>query len=284
MTPPEIDADRTADNHWLTRVIPNKFPALQIEENVLRVSDAQGFQRMGGCGAHEVIIESPSHTTILAHQSIEQIERVLRMAQRRFLDLLRDKRFQAVIIFKNHGEGAGTSLAHPHWQVIATPVVPRTLRLKHFEAAQSFDRTGRCLYCVLLERELEAATRVVAANEDFVAICPYASHLPFETWIVPRYHQSSFGRVNGDHITALASLLKDVLFRLHLALDNPDFNLTIDTAPRGDEEEEYFLWHLRILPRLSTPAGFEMGSGMFINTVLPEEAANFLRTIETKTR
>ena len=238
LTPPEIDAERPNPEEWLTRVVANKFPALQIEEDAQRSSDAEGFQWMGGCGAHEVIVESPHHSTLLAHQPASQIERVLRTAQRRSLDLMRDRRFQAVIIFKNHGESAGTSLSHPHWQLIATPVVPRTLRLKHFEAAQSFDRTGRCLYCVLLEREQQAATRVIASNDEFAAICPYASHLPFETWILPKQHQPSFGHASPTRLAGLARILKEVLLRLSVALDNPDFNLTIDTAPRGDEDKE----------------------------------------------
>lgn len=280
LTPPEIYAERPNGRGWQVRVIPNKFPALRIEEDRQRVVDGFGNQWMGGCGAHEVLIESPEHSVFLPYQPIDQIERVLRTAQSRYNDLMRDQRFQTVIVFKNHGVAAGTSLAHPHWQLIATPVVPRLLRLKHFEAAEYFDRTGRCLYCVIAKRELDAQERMVTANKEFVAFCPYAAHVPFETWILPRKHQSSFGQAEPDKLAALASLLKDVLLRLTAGLDNPDYNLTIDTAPRGDEEKSYFLWHLRILPRLSEPAGFEMGSGMSINTVLPEESAKFLREVD----
>lgn len=279
LTPPEIYAERPDGGDWQVRVIPNKFPALRIEEDDRRIMDGFGNQWMGGCGAHEVIIESPRHSALLANQPLEQVERVLRTAQLRYNDLMRDHRFQTVIVFKNHGVAAGTSLEHPHWQLIATPVVPRLLRLKHFEAAEYFDRTGRCLYCVIVERELDAQERIVATNKDFVALCPYAAHVPFETWILPRSHQSSFGQAEPYRLASLAALLKDVLQRLTVELDNPDYNLSIDTAPRGDEEKSYFLWHLRVLPRLSEPAGFEMGSGMSINTVLPEESAKCLREV-----
>lgn len=264
---------------WSVRVIPNKYPALRVEKDPGRVVQGGLFREMAGCGAHEVIIESPEHTMFLGHQPTAQIERVLRMVQLRMNDLMQDTRLQAVILFKNHGEKAGTSLAHPHWQVIATPVVPHLLRLKHTVATEYFDTTGRCLYCVLLEQELADRVRVLTTNDRYAAVLPYASRAPFETWILPRRHESSFGRVPGGDLWPLAELLKEVLSRLHAGLDNPDFNLVINTVARGDEGKRYFLWHVQIVPRLATPAGFEMGSGMSINTVLPEEGAKFLRDV-----
>ncbi|MEW4528750.1 MAG: galactose-1-phosphate uridylyltransferase [Maioricimonas sp. JB045] len=286
MTPPEIAAvrpDGGGDSDWLVRVIPNKFPALRIEEDDHRQEDGPLFRHMGGCGAHEVIVESPEHSLLLCQQPVEQIERVLKIAQSRFNDLMRDHRFQSIIIFKNHGERAGTSLRHPHWQIIATPVVPRMLRQRYEQATEHFDRTGDCLYCDLVSAELEADKRIIVTNAHFVAFMPYASHLPFETWIVPLRQQATFGQVSPGEFPALAAILKDVLLRLYVALDNPDFNLTVDVAPRGDEEKAYYQWHIRVLPRLSTRAGFEMGSGMAINTVLPEEAARFLRNGRSST-
>lgn len=287
LAPHEIYVERPlggSGHEWSVRVVPNKFPALQVEEQPLRHMDPHGFRSLGGCGAHEVIIESPDHARLLCDQPVEQIERVLRAAQIRCQDLMRDARIQTVIVFKNHGEGAGTSLVHPHWQLIANPVVPRLLRLKHDVATTYFDQTGECLYCDLVQRELECRQRVLATNDAFVAFLPYASHVPFETWILPRRQIAAFTSQPRDDFRALADLLKIVLSSLHRALDNPDYNLTIDTVARGDETEAYFLWHMRILPRLSTPGGFEMGSGMSINTVLPEEAAAFLREKEFATR
>lgn len=181
LAPQEIYAERSpggATADWLVRVIPNKFPALRIEENHQRHDEDNGFRFLGGCGAHEVIIESPDHNRPLCEQPVEQVERVLRTAQVRYQDLMRDTRFQTVILFKNHGEGAGTSLRHPHWQLIATPVVPRLLRLKHQVATEYFDQTGDCLYCVMTHRELQSGRRVLAVNDKFVALLPYASHVP----------------------------------------------------------------------------------------------------------
>lgn len=277
---PEIYSIRTTATEWQVRVIANKFPALRIEEDNRRQREGHLFASMGGCGAHEVIIESPDHDRFLAHQPVEHIERVLQALRARFQDLMRDTRFQTIVIFKNHGERAGTSLRHPHWQLIATPVVPRLLRLKHAVATDYFDRSGRCVYCTLLEDELAFQKRVLVENAEFAAILPYASHVPFEIAIYPKAHCSSFGLIDASLLRPLAEICREVLGKLHLGLGNPDFNVTINTAPRGDESKGYFLWHIQIMPRLTTPAGFELGSGMFINTVLPEAATRFLRDVE----
>lgn len=281
LTPPEIYSVPSTNgaSQWRVRVVANKFPALKIEEQPGRHYEQEFFSFMAGCGAHEVIVESPDHLTPLAQQPVDQIECVLRTLQLRYQDLMRDRRFQTVILFKNHGIDAGTSLTHPHWQLIATPVVPRLLRLKHFEASEYFDRTGNCLYCELVAHEIAAAKRIVARNEHFVAIVPYASHSPFEIWILPLTRQASFLLVSNERILHLARILKQVLLKLHTGLNNPSFNLTIDDAPRGDEDKEYFLWHLRVVPRLTTRAGFELGSGMAINSVMPEDAAAFLNDV-----
>ncbi len=281
LTPNEIFAVRASGAgpaEWQTRVVPNKFPALRIEEDDRRVQESRVYEHMGGCGAHEVVIESPAHTAFLASLPRAHVETVVRTLHARYVDLLRDKRFQTVVVFKNHGERAGTSLRHPHWQIIATPVVPRLLRMKLREATEYFDRYGCCLYDVLLEQELAAQRRIIAVNSEFVAFAPYASHLPFETWIMPRRSQAGFSALLPGQIPPLAVILSDVLRKMYVGLEDPHFNLTVDTVPRGEEDEPHFRWHIRVLPRLSTAAGFELGSGMSINTVLPEDAAEFLRT------
>ncbi len=283
LTPPEIFAHRSPNDrdpsNWMVRVFANKFPALRTDETPVRSEDANHFSSMAGCGAHEVIIESPRHDVFLGQQPIGQVELILGTLQYRYRALMSDKRFQTVVLFKNHGLGAGTSLQHPHWQLIATPIVPRLLRMQHYEAESYFDRHGVCLYCAMLERELAAERRILAHNHDYVAFLPFASHVPFETWIMPRSAQPSFNVVDEKQLRSLAEILKTALLKLYTGLDDPDFNLTIDDVPRGDDDKDYFRWHMRILPRLSTPAGFEMGSGMSINTVLPEEAATFLRDV-----
>jgi UDPglucose--hexose-1-phosphate uridylyltransferase len=284
LTPAEVFAVRDGSppnsRGWKVRVMPNKFPALRIEEDFHRGQSGRLFSYMGGCGAHEVIIDSPSHSLVLAQQAVEQVRLLLWTLQQRYIDLMRDPRFQTIVLFKNHGERAGTSLAHPHCQLIAASVVPHMLRHKLSVAAQYFDRTGECVYCAMAEEELAAKERLVTMNDHFIALCPYASTVPFETWIFPRVRQSSFRWLDPSLLRPLAEILKNVLARLYVGLNDPDFNLTIDTVPRGEEQGEYFLWHIQILPRLTQRAGFEMGSGMSINPVLPEEAAALLREVK----
>jgi UDPglucose--hexose-1-phosphate uridylyltransferase len=277
LTPAEIL--RVADASgagWSVRVVSNKFPALEPVASSEQTELGPVFREMGGYGAHEIVIESPDHSCRLADQPVEQIERVLDVLHSRFTALMADPRLRSIIIFKNHGEAAGTSLAHPHWQIIATPVVPRLLRIKHAVATEYFDRTGSCVYRVLIEAERASRSRVLAENEHYIAVLPYASALAYQIRILPRVHDASFGRVPIEFLRPLAEILKTVLAKLSALLDDPAFNLTVDTAPLGDADEPYFLWHIDILPRLTTPAGFELGSGMPINAMLPEEATRLL--------
>lgn len=264
---------------WSVRVVPNKFPAL--DHTALPETSELGpvFREMGGYGAHEIVIESPEHSRSLADQPLEQIDRVLTAIHRRFLSLMHDRRLRSIVVFKNHGRRAGTSLSHPHWQIVATPVVPHQLRLKHSIATDYYDKTSRCLYSVALQQELSAGQRVLIQNDDYVAVAPFASHAPYQIRILPREHQASFANVDPSRLRTLSDVLKNTLVRLNRLLGDPHFNLTLGTAPIGDEDERYFLWHIDVIPRLATPAGFELGSGMSINPVLPEQAVSELLNV-----
>jgi UDPglucose--hexose-1-phosphate uridylyltransferase len=275
--PPEsLRVPAQSDQPWTVRIIPNKYPVL--ENSTVPFHRGSGlFPESGGRGVHEVVIESPDHETFLADQPQKQVEALLWAMRERSRAMATDARLRSILIFKNHGEGAGTSMRHPHWQMVATPVVPRMHRMRHAIAQEHFDRTDRCLYCDLLEEETAVGTRMVAENAGFAAMAPFASHMAFQIRILPKRHASSFLNAWDADLPDLARILIAVLRRLHAALDNPPFNLTLNSAPLGDEEKQYFLWHLDIIPRLSTPAGFEMGSGMAINTVMPEAAAEILR-------
>lgn len=277
LTPGEVLRVGGGEAGWRVRVVPNRYPALTPSASPEQRELGPVFREMGGHGLHEVVIESPEHSRPFSQQPQEQVERVLQALHLRFTAMMADPRLRAIVVFKNQGERAGTSLSHPHWQIIATPVVPRLLRLKHTIAAEYFDRTGECLYCVSRDQELAAGERVLAANDAFVAVLPFASQVPYQVRIFPREHQSSFAGASAGQLRLLAEMLSRVLGRIERALDHPDFNLTLGTAPLGDEEKRYFLWHVDVLPRLATPAGFELGSGMSINPVLPEEAAAALR-------
>ena len=261
---------------WWVRVIPNKFPAL-IQEGSLRREETGFFRMMDGVGIHEVVIESPIHDQLLSQMEDRQVEEVLLAYRERYLALKEDPRIKLIIVFKNHGPGAGTSLDHTHSQLVGTVVVPANIRKKLEEAARYYDDHGRCVYCDSIQEELKVGERIVMDTEAFVVLQPFASRSPFETWIVPRDHQASFGLISMENSKKFAKVLRAVLFKLHSKLNNPDYNYVIHTAPIKDEQEDYYHWHLQIIPRLSTPAGFEMGAGIYINASLPEETARFLR-------
>lgn len=280
MTPPELLAYRREgppnSPGWWIRCVPNKFPALTIEGEVHRRVN-QLFHSVSGVGAHEIIVESPEHDGHLANFSDFQVQEVITAYKQRYLDLIRDKRFKYILIFKNHGERAGASISHPHSQLIATPIVPRRI-MEEVNAVHRFYETtgGSCLYCEIVETELEEGTRVVAENEAFLALSPYAARFPFETWILPKVHEMAFEDLADGERTPLARMTKDVLGRMHRLLDDPPFNYYIHTAP-CDRKEMRYHWHLEITPRLTEIAGFERGTGFYINPVVPEDAAALLR-------
>jgi len=283
LTPPETLAYRQQGPAngpgWWVRVVPNKFSALVPEGSLLRQEEDGLFRKMDGVGKHEVIIETPQHNQCLALLAEQQVEDILLAYRERYLTLREDPRFKLIIIFKNHGRAAGTSLEHPHSQLVATPIVPLSIRYRFEKAAIHFDDKGTCVYCDVIQESLRVRSRLIMETQRFAAFHPFASRAPFETWILPKDHEASFGSISAEETREFAGILKKVLGQLYQGLKNPDFNYIIHTAPIKDEEEEYFHWHLQILPRLVTPAGFELGTGMFINTALPEETAEFIRQL-----
>jgi UDPglucose--hexose-1-phosphate uridylyltransferase len=283
LTPPESFALREGTPKdgpgWRVRVVPNKFAALTPAGSLERCTENEFFRRMDGVGAHEVIIESPVHNLYLPLMDDRQVREVVASWRERYLTLREDARFKLILIFKNHGVSAGTSLDHPHSQLVATPVVPTDIRATFQKAFDFFDDTGLCVYCQVLSEELRLKRRVVLESESFAVFHPFASRTPFETWIVPKKHGASFGLITVAEADEFALVLKRVLRKVYFGLKNPDFNLIVQTAPVKDEFEDYFHWHVEILPRLTTAAGFEMGTGIYINVALPEETAEFMRDV-----
>jgi UDPglucose--hexose-1-phosphate uridylyltransferase len=283
MTPPEVRAFRQnggAPNSpgWDLRVVPNRFPALQVEGNLDREGEGL-FDRMNGIGAHEVIIETPSHHKTLATMSEPEIERVLWAYRERVADLKQDRRFRYILIFKNHGEAAGASLDHSHSQLIALPVIPRNVRDEISGARRHFEHKERCVYCDIVRQELDSRVRVISENSDFVALSPYAPRFPFETWLLPKRHGSNFEDAPRHEYESLARMLKDTLLRMNRVLESPPFNLIIHSAPFTESAGEFYHWHLEIMPKLTKVAGFEWGTGFYINPTAPEEAAEVLREV-----
>ncbi|MDN5347154.1 MAG: UDPglucose--hexose-phosphate uridylyltransferase [Clostridia bacterium] len=278
-TPPEVlafrDPDTAADTPgWKVRVVPNKFAALRPEGELQ--SKEQGIYRtLSGVGAHEVIIEHPEHHLFFPDYTTEHAALVLKAWRQRYLQLGQNPKLKYVQIFKNHGQIAGASLEHPHSQLIATPQVPAAVRAEMRRAQNYQDWRGRCIYCDILQAEETNGSRIIALNDNFLAFCPFASRFPFETWILPRNHQPTFGMVDDEQLSDLAFILKEVLGRLKRAVNDPPYNLILHTSPLREEEPAYH-WHLELLPRLTIVAGFEWGTDMYINPTPPEAAVRFL--------
>jgi UDPglucose--hexose-1-phosphate uridylyltransferase len=281
MTPPAILSYPDLNKGpWQVRVFSNMFPAVTTGGSTSRHLERGCFLSMEGIGYHEVTVETPSHNRPMALMSDEEVALVLRAYRQRYSDIAQDPSVKSIIIFENHGPAAGTSLEHPHSQLVAMGIVPRHMRMQYDVATMYYDDNGSCLYADLAVRELDAGTRIIMATDSFVVFHPFASRRPFETWIMPRENQASFGQVSMEDIRNLAPVLRTTLLKLYRGLDNPDFNLVIDSAPVGEERADFYRWHIRIIPRITEAAGFEIGSGVYINTALPEETARFMHDLK----
>ncbi|MGD8441525.1 MAG: galactose-1-phosphate uridylyltransferase [Holophagae bacterium] len=290
LTPPEILSlplpGRDRSGGWQVRVFANKFPALRVEGQVVR--GGMGLNdSVSGVGAHEVIVECPESHREMADFSVTELTLVLTAWRARIVDLRRDTRLRYVLIFKNYGAEAGASVVHAHSQLIATPIIPSVVSQELKSAREHFCRKERCLFCDLVHQELELGERVGVETESFVALEPYAAALPFETWILPKLHGHDFALTDDDELRGLAVILRDLLRRMRVLLENPPFNLVLHTAPSPHPRpghpddwstiEHDYHWHLELVPRISRRAGFEWGSGYTINPTPPEEAARHIQ-------
>ena len=282
MTPPEILGYRQGgqpnDPNWTLRVVPNKFPALRIEGDLGKAADGI-YDRMHGIGAHEVVIESERHDVDLFDLPEKRFEDVLWAYRDRLVDLSKDHRFKSVLIFKNHGAAAGASLTHSHSQLIALPVIPKRVMEEMNGCREYYRFRDRCLFCDIVVQEMEQKARIVEETGEFLAFAPYAPRFPFETWIVPKRHQCAYEMIEGDQANALAAVFRRTLRRLNLALENPPFNYIVHSAPFQERAADFFHWHIEIMPKLTKVAGFEWGSGFYINPTPPEESAKYLREL-----
>lgn len=287
-TPPEIVALRSEKSKangpgWRVRVVPNKFPALRVEGNLEKKGEGI-YDRMNGIGAHEVIIETPEHKINLTELSSKNVQEVLWIYRERLGDLKRDQRLRHALVFKNVGERAGASLEHTHSQIIATPTIPKAISEELRGSKQYYDFRGRCVYCDILEQELEQAKRIVADSIHFLVITPFAPRFPFETWIIPKRHATHFENIQPAEAEDLAYVLKMTLEKIGIALNFAPYNYIVHSSPFQERDLECYHWHLEIIPRITRVAGFEWGTGFYINTVSPEEAVRFLEDIEVTVR
>jgi UDPglucose--hexose-1-phosphate uridylyltransferase len=286
LTPPEVLAYRANGTRpngpgWSVRVVPNKFPALVVEGGLNR-EGVGTYDKMSGVGAHEVIIETPSHQMPLADLDEKQVEDMLWAYRDRMVDLRKDTRFRYVMIFKNHGRAAGASLEHSHSQLIALPIVPRNVSDELDGCKQHYQYKERCIYCDIVRQELASQERVIYENADFVALSPFAPKAPFETWILPKLHDAHFEDCFKMEYAHLANMLRTTLRKINRALGRPPYNFILHTAPFTEEQYPYYHWHFEIMPALTKVAGFEWGSGFYINPMPPEIAAQFLREVDVR--
>ena len=289
LTPETIASYGGGEQDWNVRVVSNRFPALRVEGNLDRAAVGQ-FDRMNGIGAHEVVVETPEHDKGLAELPVEHFAMVLRAYRDRIIDLSKDTRLRYVMVFKNEGASAGASLTHAHTQIMATPITPRTVAMELAAAKEHYQVKERCLFCDIIAQELEAGQRVVKVDDAFITHCPYASRFPFEMHIHPRRHAHDFSRSDDGLLRRLAFHMKEVLRRMNTALGNPGYNFLIHTCPATEgrvHRSNYWStlagdwhWHIEILPRITNVAGFEWGTGFYINPTAPEEAARFLREVD----
>ena len=279
-TPSEVLAYRNGSSAnqpgWQIRVMPNKYPVLEIHGDLNREGEGL-FDKMEGIGAHEVIVETPDHTKSLGELSEKEVEDVLHAFRDRINDLKRDVRLRYILLFKNHGTAAGATLEHSHSQLIALPVVPKRV-VEEMEAAKRYyDFKERCVFCDIIRQERRDQVRVVSESERFMVLEPYAPRSPFETWILPRRHASHFENTDEAHLQDLAWVLRSILRKIDRVLERPPYNFVLHSAPVQEPFMPYYHWHIELMPKLTKVAGFEWGTGFYINPTPPEESAQFLR-------
>jgi UDPglucose--hexose-1-phosphate uridylyltransferase len=282
LTPHEIMAHRKQGgpntSGWTVRVVPNKFPALKIEGEL----DREGvgvFDVMNGVGAHEVIVESPDHYKDMADFSYAEMEDVVWAYVSRSLDLRQDKRLKYILIFKNYGKIAGASLEHAHSQLIALPIVPKRVHEEIEGAAKYYEYKERCIFCDIIRAEQAEKDRIIYEDEKFLAFCPYVSRFPYEIWVLPKRHSSDFTDIGRDCVPCLSRALRDSLLRIKKCLGDPPYNFILHTSPLDGHDREDYHWHIEIMPKLTKVAGFEWGSGFYINPVPPHIAAKNLLSV-----
>lgn len=265
--------------NWKIRILKNKFPALENEGK--RIWKVSGIKRlMSGIGIHEVIVETPFHHLTIATMTQNQVKEIIKAYLLRSSQITKDKRIEQIVIFKNHKEMAGASLIHSHSQIVATPIIPFQTKIYLEESTRYFDNTGECMFCKIIKDELKEKTRIVLENKNFVSLVPYAASSPFHLWIIPKKHNASFLEISPNEINDLSSILKNTLAKLYFGLNDPAYNYVLCSSPLDITKSDSLHWNINIIARVTKIAGFEIGSGMFINPVLPEQSADFLRKIK----
>jgi len=285
MTPPELFAFRKPGTepdtpHWDLRLIPNKHPILTTK-SLIRACEGM-YDKISGTGTHEVLIETRKHGIDISSLNKEQIEKILWIYKDRYISLKKDSSLRYMLIFKNSGYSAGATINHAHSQIIGLPVIPKRVFEELVGAEKYYNYKERCIFCDIVHYETDSDERVAFESKYFIAIAPFASRFPFELWILPREHITDCGAFSSRHISDLAFVLKNVLYRIQATLGRPGYNFVVHNAPfncfKFQMVKYYFHFHIEIIPRLIKSSGFETGTGFYINPTSPEFAARFIKS------
>ncbi|MFZ4774139.1 MAG: DUF4931 domain-containing protein [Terrimicrobiaceae bacterium] len=264
------------DGNWDIRSVVNKFSALSPTGDVLHPGCVPpGEMRVNGVGLHEVLIESPLHNATMALYPANDLQKILEAYRNRFMEFYADPRVRHVIVFKNQGLDAGASQQHPHSQIVGIPIVPGQVVDRLERSRRYFESTGQCLACSVLANELAQGCRIVAENSAYVAFIPHAALSPYHLWIFPKAHLTCFSTQLQQAL--LAEILHAVLAKIHGMLDNPPFNLVVRSLGPEEKDASHFHWYISLVPRVNKMAGFELGTGMYINPSSPESCAQALK-------
>ncbi len=272
----EISLEQGIPKDWTVVVIPNKYPAFAESNDLNKRIKGGIYQAMNAVGFHEVVV-TRDHSKQMAQFSIKQIKEVIDVYQKRYLSLMSNPFVNYISIFYNHGEEAGASVAHPHSQIIAIPLIDSDLRKALLNSKKYYKTQKKCIYCKMTKWERKDKKRIVFENKDFIALCPFASKVAFEVIISPKKHLSYFERITEKQKLSLAEAFRNVLRKLYKGLNDPPYNFYLHTAPCDGKNYDYYHWHWTILPKTSIWAGFELGVGIEISTIEPEKAAEYLR-------
>ncbi|MBZ9571840.1 galactose-1-phosphate uridylyltransferase [Patescibacteria group bacterium] len=272
----KIPLNKGIPKSWTLIVVPNKFPAFTPSPRLGKSIEGGLYQRIQAVGFHEVVI-TRDHKKSLAQFSIDQIKEVIDAYQERYLGLMKKKFVNYISLFHNHGVEAGTSIGHPHSQIITTPLIDIDLKKALLNSGKYFRAQKKCIYCRMNKWERKSKERVVFENKDFLVICPFASKAAFEVIISPKKHSAYFERIKEREKWTLAEAFKIALGKLYRALNDPAYNFYLHAAPCDGRNYEFYHWHFTFLPKTAILAGFELGAGMEISTIEPEKAAEYLR-------
>lgn len=282
LTPGETMAFRKAgtvsnESGWWVRVIPDRDPILIPAGDAGREGIGM-FDAMNSIGIHEVLVETPLHTQTLQSIPIDMVREVVWAYKQRLLEIKKNPRFKHMMIVKNSGRGV-SNFTHSHSHIIATPIIPKRIEEELDGAREYFHYHDRCIFCDILRQETEQSSRIIIQDQHFMAFCPFASRFPFEIEIIPKVHQPFFENIDNEHVHAFAATLQGALRRMQSLLPGIPYNFVLHSSPCSDAYRDFYHWHLEIIPKLTNVAGFEWGSGFYINPTPPEDAAAMLREV-----